>query len=49
MKPSIAGIFCVATAVGGGWTLSNAAVIASCGPMEGYSLNRAEFTGGSNS
>ena len=37
MRPFLAGIFCLAAAVGGGSIPANAAVIASCGPMEGYS------------
>ena len=37
MRPFLAGIFCLAAAVGGGGISANAAVIASCGAMEGYS------------
>ena len=37
MRPFLAGIFCLAAAVGGGAISASAAVIASCGPMEGYS------------
>ena len=36
MRPFLAGIFCLAAAVGGRSIPANAAVIASCGPMEGY-------------
>ena len=36
MRHFLAGIFCLAAAVGGGCFPANGAVIASCGPMEGY-------------
>ena len=37
MKFFLAGILCLTAAVGGDGISANAAVIASCGPMEGYS------------
>ena len=37
MRPFFIGVFCLATAIGGDGTPANATVIASCGPMEGYS------------
>ena len=37
MKAFLAGIFCLAAADCGSGISANAAVIASCGPMEGYS------------
>ena len=37
MKPFLAGMFWLAAAVGGGCISASAAVIASCGDLEGYS------------
>ena len=47
MKPFFAGVACLAAVIGGYGIPANAAVIASCGPMEGYSyFHRDELTGG---
>ena len=46
MKPFLAAILCLTAAVGGDGISANAAVIASCGPMEGYSyFYRNELAG----
>ena len=46
MRPFLAGVLCLAAAVGGDGISANAAVIASCGPMEGYSyFHRSELAG----
>ena len=37
MRPFLAGLLCLTAAVAGDGISANAAVIASCGPMEGYS------------
>ena len=46
MRPFLAAILCLTAAVGGDGVSANAAVIASCGPMEGYSyFYRNELAG----
>ena len=46
MKPFLAAILCLTAAVSGDGVSANAAVIASCGPMEGYSyFYRNELAG----
>ncbi len=46
MRPFLAGILCLIAAVGADGISANAAVIASCGPMEGYSyFYRNELAG----
>ena len=45
MRPFLAAILCLTAAVGGDGISANAAVIASCGPMEGYSYFWDEFAG----
>ena len=46
MRPFLAGLLCLTAAVGGDGISANAAVIASCGPMEGYSyFYRNELAG----
>ncbi len=46
MKPLLVGVFCLAAVISGYRSPANAAVIASCGPMEGYSyFYRSELAG----
>ena len=46
MRPFLAGLLCLTAAIGEDGISANAAVIASCGPMEGYSyFYRNELAG----